>query len=176
MEWINVKTRLPEQDTRVLIAAGRFLTMADWNAQAQRFELTTREDAAIIPSQDITHWMPLPELPKERHNDPDAPLLLCDGVTVESRLGAVPVEYSGKADHQEYYFRARGEQWEMTIGDSVDACVDASLSARPLDQAEFYCTGRYGNTRFAAGYMPLEHAEAIIRHCVRLWRAAQAQE
>ena len=32
---------------------------------------------------------------------------------------------------------------------------------------------QYGNGEFAAGYMPLEQAEVIIRHCVRLWRDAQ---
>jgi hypothetical protein len=99
--------------------------------------------AAVILSQDVTHWAPLPELPQERHNDWSRELVLCEGVTVESRLGAVPVEYGGKADQKEY-FRLRGRQWQMIIGDRVDHCVEASLSGRPLENAEFYCEGRYG--------------------------------
>lgn len=175
MEWISIITRLPKGDAPVLVATGRFIAMADWNAEEQRFVMTSREDAAMIMPQDITHWMPLPELPKERHNDWDRPLLLGDGVTVESRLGATPVEYSGKADGKDYYFKARGQRWRMTIGDSVDACVEASGAASPLERAEFYCTGRYGEDQFAAGYMPLEQAETIIRQCVRLWRASREQ-
>jgi hypothetical protein len=50
-------------------------------------------------------------------------LLPCEAVTVESRIVAVPVEYSGKADQKEYYFRSRGQRWEMIIGDTVDQCV-----------------------------------------------------
>ena len=135
--------------------------------------MMSREDAAMILSGDVTHWTPLPELPQEKHNDWSRKLLLCEGVTVESRIGAVPVEYSGKADQKEYYFSSRGQRWAMIIGDTVDQCVEASLNDRPLENAEFYCAGRYGKERFDAGYMPLEQAEEIIRCCVRLWRAAQ---
>ncbi|MGH9850843.1 MAG: hypothetical protein ACREBD_13480 [Blastocatellia bacterium] len=102
-------------------------------------------------------------------------LFLCEGVTVESRLGATPVEYTGKVDHKAYYFRSRGQQWEMIIGDTVDQCVEASLTADPLADAEFYCTSSYGEEQFAAGYMPLEQAESIIRLCVEVWRNAQAE-
>ena len=80
---------------------------------------------------------------------------------------------TGQASANEYYFRSRGQRWEMIIGDTVDQCVEASLNIRPLENAEFYCVGRYGKERFDAGYMPLEQAEEIIRRCVRLWRAAQ---
>jgi hypothetical protein len=52
-------------------------------------------------------------------------LLLCEGVTVKSRIGATPVEYSGKADQKEYYFKSRGQRWEVIIGNTVDQCVSA---------------------------------------------------
>lgn len=106
-------------------------------------------------------------------NDHSNELTICEGVTVESRIGATPVEYTGRADHKEYYFRSRGQRWQMIIGDTVDKCVEASLSDHPLENADFYCTGQYGKGQFDAGYMPLEQAEEIIRRCVELWRKAQ---
>ncbi|HEU5239823.1 MAG TPA: hypothetical protein VFU37_22010, partial [Pyrinomonadaceae bacterium] len=81
-----------------------------WDAVEGRFRMTSREDAAIILSQEVTHWTPLPELPQERHNDWSRELLICEGVTVASRIGATPVEYSGKADRKEHYFRSRGQR------------------------------------------------------------------
>jgi len=42
----------------------------------------------------------LPELPQEGRNDWSRELLLCEVVTVESRIGAVPIEYGGKADQK----------------------------------------------------------------------------
>jgi hypothetical protein len=173
MEWISVERKLPDSAAPVLVAAGERIALACWNAEDRRFEMTSREDAAVIFSQDVTHWTPLPELPQEKHNDWSRELFLCEGVTVASRIGAAPVEYSGKADQKEYYFRSRGHQWEMIIGDTVDQCVEASFTNHPLESIEFYCAGRYGKERFDAGYMPLEQAEEIIRRCVRLWRAAQ---
>lgn len=173
MEWISAEKKLPDSDAPVLVAAGVHIAMAYWDAVEGRFKMMNREDAVIISSREVTHWTSLPELPQERHNDWSRELLLCEGVTVVSRLGATPVEYCGKADRKEYYFRSRGQRWEMIIGDTVDQCVEASLTNNPLENAEFYCTGRYGKEQFDAGYMPLEQAEEIIRRCVRLWRAAQ---
>ena len=94
-------------------------------------------------------------------------------VSVESRISAVPVEYSGKVDQKEYYFRSRGQRCEIIIGDTVDRCVEASLTGLLLEIADFYCASRYGKERFDAGYMPLDQVEGIIRRCVRLWRAAR---
>ena len=173
MEWISVERKLPDSDAPVLIAAGEHIATAYWDAGESLFIIMSREDAAMILSGDVTHWVPLPELPRKRHNDWSRELLLCEGATIESRLGAVPVEYGGKADKKEYYFRSRGQRWEMIIGDTVDQCVEALLTDRPLEIAEFYCAGHYGKDRFDAGYMPLDQAEEIIRRCVRLWRAAQ---
>jgi len=44
-----------------------------------------------------------------------------------------------------------------------------------MAQSFFYADGFYGAEPDAAGYMPLEQSEEIIRHCVRLWRAAQIE-
>jgi hypothetical protein len=176
MEWISVEKKLPEVEATVLVTTGRHITLADWMAEGQRFAMTSREDAVAIPVASITHWMPLPELPKERHNDWDIELLLRDGVTVESHLDMCPVEYSGRVDDKAYYFRSRGRCWEMTIAETVDAAVEAALSGDPLETSVFHCAGHYGNDQYAAGYVPLEQAEEIIRRCVKLWRSAQEEK
>jgi hypothetical protein len=157
----------------VLVAAGQYIALADWDAEERRFRMASREDASLIPVETITHWMHLPELPKERHNDWSRELLLCDGVTVESRLGAAPVEYTGKADQKEYYFRSRGRCWSMAIADTVDMAVEAGGVIQPLELADLFCEARYGVEAFDASYMPLEQAEGIVRQCIRLWRSAQ---
>jgi len=45
-----------------------------------------------------------------------------------------------------------------------------------MAQSFFYADGFYGAEPDAAGYMPLEQSEEIIRRCVRLWRAAQIEQ
>jgi hypothetical protein len=173
MEWIDVNDQLPNEDSSVLVVGlARYRTVADWSKESGWS--VGREE--LFGSKDITHWMPLPELPKERHTDWNRELLLCDGVTVESRLPATPVEYTGKADHKEYYFKARGKRWRMLIGDTVDQCVEVLGSHDPLEQIDFYCVGRFSDTEFEAGYMPLEQAEEIIRRCVKLWRRGQEKK
>jgi hypothetical protein len=176
MEWISVDRKHPESTAPVLVAAGQYIALADWDAEEKRFRMTRREDAALIPVETITHWMHLPELPKERHNDWSRELLLCDGVTVVSRLGAAPVEYTGKADHKEYYFRSRGRRWSIAIADTVDEAVEAGGVNQPLELADLFCVGRYGDEAFDASYMALEQAEGIIRRCVRLWRSARKRD
>lgn len=176
MEWISVARKLPERAAPVLIVAGQYITIADWNADERRFKMTSREDAALILPQEITHWTPLPELPPERHNDGARELLLGAGVTVESRLPATPVEYSGKVDDKQYYFKARGQRWLLVIADSVEQALDALGADDPLAAADFCCVGRYGVHEFDAGYMSLEQAEEIIRRCVRLWRSARESD
>ncbi len=125
MEWIHVNRKLPDSPAPVLIATRQYIALASWNAEERRFEMESREDAAMISSRDITHWMPMPELPKERHNDRERELLLCDGVSVESRIPGTPVEYTGKAFDKEYYFRSRGKRWSMAVAESVDQAVEA---------------------------------------------------
>jgi len=175
MEWISIEKKLPDGPASVLVAARQHVAAAAWNAEEQRIEMESREDAQIISVGDITHWMPLPELPEERHNDWEKELRLCNGVSVLSRIPAVPVEYTGKAFDKEYYFKSRGNRWIMAIAETVDQAVEAIGAENPLRVAEFFRVGRYGNDKFAAGYMPLEQAEELIRRCVRLWKAGQEE-
>lgn len=64
MEWISVKDRLPEIGERVLTLDKRGRI---GDREYYRFEsgfICFRPDG-LVPGKDITHWMPLPEPPKE---------------------------------------------------------------------------------------------------------------
>lgn len=57
MSWISVKDRLPEDASDVLIV------WADGVSEACYFDETWCRDGRRLLS--VTHWMPLPEPPKE---------------------------------------------------------------------------------------------------------------
>jgi hypothetical protein len=175
MEWIQVERKLPGSGGAILIAAPPYVTIAHWNEKERHFDFLSREDEILLSGREISYWMPLPESPQERHNDWDRELRLCDGVNVITRLPGTPVEYTGDAFDKKYYFRSRGERWRMAIADTIDQAVEADDLDNPLRSAEFFCTGRYSSEEFAAGYMPIEQAEEIIRRCVRLWRAGKKE-
>lgn len=61
MEWISVKDRLPEDTGYVLAWSPRYQEVViAWYSEEEDF-WRTEDDLAPFPS----HWMPLPEPPKE---------------------------------------------------------------------------------------------------------------
>lgn len=70
MEWISVEDRLPEFYEWVLVAA-KFVAGPQWIATAYRNRLVNSGDWywwwLRYPSEigEVTHWMPLPEPPKD---------------------------------------------------------------------------------------------------------------
>lgn len=60
-EWISVKERLPEEGEDVLAYLGEGIFGICWLLKDGYWE--TR-DSFLYPD-DVTHWMPLPEPPKE---------------------------------------------------------------------------------------------------------------
>ena len=66
MEWISVKDRLPSRDTTVLCFCriyGRYVGSYQGIDVTDFGQWCNQSDCGILPP---THWMPLPEPPKER--------------------------------------------------------------------------------------------------------------
>jgi len=59
MEWISIKDKLPEINEEVLVMDRDFMDFAYYNSEGQWI------DREFIDLDDVTHWMPLPEPPKE---------------------------------------------------------------------------------------------------------------
>lgn len=61
-KWIRVDDRLPENDARVLVCDTREDYVSSWEYFGDGLWFG---DEVIWATEDITHWMPLPEPPKE---------------------------------------------------------------------------------------------------------------
>lgn len=98
MEWISIKESLPEADCSVLVTTGKYIVIADWYSESQRFSPQDREDAIAIPHESFTHWMPLPAQPKERANEQGREL------TFDETLAPIreAVTKSGLSDNELY--------------------------------------------------------------------------
>lgn len=71
-DWISVKDRLPDFGTKVLTYS-KFGHISDRilnkHVNANGAELLFFSPDGMQPGRDITHWMPLPEPPKEGNDD-----------------------------------------------------------------------------------------------------------
>lgn len=56
--WINVKDKMPQDQTRVIAIFGDYIFIPYWNG------VCWTKDNSILKDDVITHWMPLPEPPK----------------------------------------------------------------------------------------------------------------
>ena len=79
------------------------------------------------------------------------------GLRVDAIGGLCPVQADGTVDGVPFYFRSRGDRWQMAIGEKP---VDVTLGWADgwLREAEY-------GTWPDAGYMPIEEAEEIIIRC-----------
>ena len=71
-KWISVKERLPEEDVAVLVYGQILNDPPDiigvrrrYNGDQEWKHTWESEDGFIYREDDVTHWMPLPEAPKE---------------------------------------------------------------------------------------------------------------
>ena len=78
MEWISVKDRLPEDDQHVLVyhAEDFHITVGYFESDYVQYYIESdgskfytddgwETEISWAPKGDVTHWMPLPEPPKE---------------------------------------------------------------------------------------------------------------
>lgn len=67
-KWISVKNRLPEAG-KILVTDGKSVTISNGAWLYRSLEGKTRVPANYGAGLTVTHWMPLPEPPKEETND-----------------------------------------------------------------------------------------------------------
>jgi len=76
MDWISVKDRLPDNNNDMLVCNFMDGTWADytvawygnngWSPQCDMLEASNHDGGAHIQlSEEVTHWMPLPDAPQE---------------------------------------------------------------------------------------------------------------
>lgn len=64
-KWISVEERLPDIDTEVLIYTNEGLYNAAQYSGGERFWTLERNPDCWVTALGVTHWMPMPEPPKE---------------------------------------------------------------------------------------------------------------
>lgn len=83
-------------------------------------------------------------------------------ISVEYIGGNCPVQAEGTIGGVEFYFRARGVHWSMSIGGP-----DVVLSP------DWYHQEEWGDGPFAAGWMPEDVAREMMRKAFAMYRAAR---
>jgi uncharacterized protein (TIGR02996 family) len=78
-----------------------------------------------------------------------------------------PVQADGAVGPHPFYFRARFRQWSFAV--SEDPSVDAS-DVYHTSERGFALECRYGDSPFAASYIPHQEAITIIRRCAEEYR------
>ena len=87
---------------------------------------------------------------------------------------AAPVQAEGTVSGRAFYFRARGEEWELTIAeqpgiDPADVGPDDVAAG-----AAWYRSGVVPGGQFAASYLPPDQARSIIDECARAFLEERA--
>jgi hypothetical protein len=95
-------------------------------------------------------------------------------LTIQFTCLAAPVQAEGVVAGHPFYFRSRGEIWELTIADRVEddpALLDPQRTAAGL---LWYRSGVVAGGPFAASYLPIDEARSIINDCARAYLAERA--
>lgn len=99
----------------------------------------------------------------EENRDRVETLLADAGITVSNAGGNCPVQVEGMVDAKPFYFRARGNEWEMRIGPR-EAWFTPDCWVYEEDYGEWP----------EAGWMPLHEAYEFIAKAVAIYRAQVA--
>ena len=71
-KWISIKNKLPDNEEIFLVYRGEAkdpeIELGLWNKNKKKFEYYDSECYGY-KIDDVTHWMPLPEPPKESDNN-----------------------------------------------------------------------------------------------------------
>lgn len=88
---------------------------------------------------------------------------------------AAPVQAEGTVDGKPFYFRARNDEWTFSVAESTDVDPVAIDSPEAAAGRGWFRTGTVGPPgRFAASWLDLDDARAIIRECAALYLAERS--
>ena len=65
LEWISVKKRKPEIDQKCLVFTGSAIMVAFYQGP-DKWWLDYYDRTQTMPDTTFSHWMPLPDIPKEK--------------------------------------------------------------------------------------------------------------
>lgn len=64
-DWISTEKELPAESEEVLLLCRSFYEIGYWwSIDDDRY--WSNQEGLMFPFTDVTHWMPLPELPNEK--------------------------------------------------------------------------------------------------------------
>ena len=63
MKWISIKDKLPENSTRVIACSNNWVGESFFDYFNDKPKWYTQENCCLRGLYDVSHWMPLPELP-----------------------------------------------------------------------------------------------------------------
>lgn len=77
--------------------------------------------------------------------------------------GNCPVQAEGTIDDEPFYFRARGSHWSIGIG------------GEPIGAPDWFRKRAYGDAPYAAGWMELDEARALIFEAAQLFHTEMSR-
>jgi hypothetical protein len=96
------------------------------------------------------------------------------GILIDEIGGACPLQAEGFIDGHPFYFRARGDRWQIGLaaqGGTQDDAVQATIM-RDLPPGYWYYEEDYGEPNgFAAGWMPVREGLEFIEQAAQRFRA-----
>ncbi len=89
-------------------------------------------------------------------------------VDIEYLGGNCPVQAEGTIEGRRFYFRSRGSMWSLEIAPSG---VVGDYLSWPADENCWEHFEEWGDTQYAAGWMPDDVAREMIEKGASIWRA-----
>lgn len=86
-------------------------------------------------------------------------------IEIQETGGLAPLEVLGTIEGKPFYFRARGNSWNLTLSEVDSDPIKVKLDVDNIDKLVLYCWDYYGEPSdiYGAGYMPRETAHSLIQ-------------
>ncbi|WP_422383842.1 hypothetical protein [Roseibium album] len=94
-------------------------------------------------------------------------------IEVDWIRGNCPVQAVGKIDGEPFYFRARDDEWSLSIGSEVKDTGKLSIHGKDVvGNPKWEYVEPFGTSQFDAGWMEEETALLMIKKGAELWRCS----